>query len=51
MGDNPVCDIAGAKAAGMDAALTLNHGPRPEGLDPEPDYVISSLVDLLQDRA
>ena len=47
VGDSPVHDIGGAKAAGMFAVLTRQYAARPyEGIDPQPDAVIDHVREL-----
>ena len=47
VGDNPLDDVAGAKAAGMWAVLTRQYVARPYlDLDPQPDAVIDHLREL-----
>ncbi len=47
VGDSPVHDIAGAKAAGMFAVLTQQYAARPyETFDPQPDAVITHVREL-----
>lgn len=47
VGDSPVHDIAGAKAAGMYAVLTRQYAARPyEHLTPKPDAVIGHVREL-----
>lgn len=44
-GDTPATDIAGARAAGLDAALVLTGVTRSaEGVEPAPDWVVSGLA-------
>lgn len=47
VGDSPLHDIAGAKAAAMRAVLTRQYVARPtEGFEPQPDAVISHVREL-----
>jgi HAD superfamily hydrolase (TIGR01662 family) len=47
VGDSPLHDIGGAKAAGMWAVLTQQYVARPyEGFDPQPDAVITHIREL-----
>ncbi len=47
VGDSPLHDIAGAKAAGMHAVLTRQYAARPyEGFEPQPDAVIDHVREL-----
>ena len=47
VGDSPVHDIAGAKAAGMFAVLTQQYAARPyDGFEPQPDAVITHVREL-----
>jgi FMN phosphatase YigB (HAD superfamily) len=48
VGDSPMHDIAGSKAAGMFAVLTRQYVTRPtDGVDAVPDAVIDHLCEVL----
>jgi cyclopropane-fatty-acyl-phospholipid synthase len=47
IGDSLSSDVAGAKAAGLTAVWLNRHGVQRTGSDPEPDYEIASLSELL----
>ncbi|MBU0662480.1 MAG: HAD-IIIA family hydrolase [Candidatus Diapherotrites archaeon] len=47
VGDNPERDIAGAKRAGMKAALA-KYGQTFDVKGPEPDYILKDIADLLE---
>lgn len=47
VGDEPATDVAGAKAAGMLAALVVSDDKNDALKDPRPDFVIRSLPQLL----
>jgi 4-nitrophenyl phosphatase len=50
IGDRADSDVAVARRAGWDAALVLTGVTRPgDEVDPEPDYVIESLLSLSTD--
>lgn len=47
VGDSPLHDVAGAKAAGMFGVLTQQYVARPsEGFEPAPDAIIGHLREL-----
>lgn len=51
IGDRCDSDVAGAHAIGWDAALVLTGVTKPgDPLDPEPEYVLTTLADLTADR-
>ncbi|GEM_PF-496938 len=45
-GDSYRCDVCGAQNVGMTTALVLNDGPVPSRLDPQPDYLVTSMLEL-----
>lgn len=52
VGDRAETDVAGARAAGLDAALVLTGVVRDaEGVSPAPDWVLERMADLLTDGA
>jgi len=47
-GDNFHADVAGSKNAGMDSVWLNSRNESPEGLDPEPDYIIPAFPGVLE---
>jgi glycerol 3-phosphatase-2 len=47
IGDTPASDLAGARAAGLDAALVLTGGADPDGIEPPPLAVGDDLASLV----
>jgi ribonucleotide monophosphatase NagD (HAD superfamily) len=47
VGDNPASDLAGARAAGLDAVLVLSGGVDPDGVEPPPATVAVDLGTLV----
>lgn len=47
-GDNFSADVVGSKNAGMDSVWLNRRNESQEGLDPEPDYIIPALKDMLE---
>jgi putative hydrolase of the HAD superfamily len=47
VGDSLISDVAGAKAAGLTAVWLNRRGLKREDAQPEPDYEVASLSELL----